>query len=104
MMHGTTFPDQRAFAQAARSLGITAVVIAWQDEYGQDPDHSAVTYRQLQRITLLAYHRGSSSILQCQLDGGSEMRRRMRTELEASGFTVAERSRNMLGMTTYPGA
>jgi hypothetical protein len=32
------------------------------------------------------------------------MRRRMRTELEASGFTVAERSRNMLGMTTYPGA
>lgn len=89
------FSETAGFIAETRRLGATTVILAWQDEYGQIPDPGAVNYDRVRVITLLAYHEGT--IVRCQLNGGREERARLRSELESSGFTVEERSRNIIG-------
>ncbi len=71
------------------------MVLAWQDEYGQLPDPASVNYDRVRVITLLAYRDGI--IVRCRLNGGRDERAHLRGELEGAGFTVEERSRNIIG-------
>lgn len=89
------FTDVAGFIAETRRLGATTVILAWQDEYGQVPDPTAVNYDRVRVITLLAYRDGT--IVRCQLTGGREERARLRGELESAGFTVEERNRNIIG-------
>jgi hypothetical protein len=100
--HGAAMDDREhvhpeAFMADARALGIATVVIAWQEEYGQQAGVETVNYQLLQRLTLIAYHRPSAAILRCQLTGGGAEREALRTALAANGFVVALRCRNQLG-------
>ncbi len=89
-------PHPEAFMADARALGIATVVIAWQEEYGQQVGVETVNYRLLRRLTLIAYHRPGAAILRCRLTGGAAEREALRTTLAANGFTVALRCRNQL--------
>jgi hypothetical protein len=89
--------DPAAFLASARELGIATVIIAWQEEYGQQDGPSAVRYERLARLTLLGYQRATGSILRCALPGGPEVRARLRAEFAAAGFAVEERCRNIVG-------
>jgi hypothetical protein len=90
-------PHPEAFMADAQALGIATVVIAWQEEYGQQGGVETVNYQRLRRLTLIAYHRPSAAILRCHLDGGGPERAALRATLEANGFAVALRCRNQLG-------
>ena len=89
-----------AFIAAAKRLGITTVVIAWQDEYGQVPDVETINYQRLRLLRLVAYQRSGGALLRCCVTGGSDERAALRRELEAAGFRVEERSRNIVGFET----
>jgi hypothetical protein len=86
-----------AFMADAHAHGIATVVIAWQEEYGQQGGVETVNYQLLQRLTLIAYHRPSAAILRCPLSGGGSEREALRQLLIANGFTVALRCRNQVG-------
>lgn len=90
--------DLDSFISTARGHGIGTVIIAWQDEHGQREGHETVVYERLQRLSLLAYHRADACILRYQTDGGADLRRQLRAQLEDAGFTVAERSRNEVSL------
>ncbi len=85
-----------AFMADARARGVRTVVIAWQEEYGQEAAQGSVNYAVLRRLTLLAYHRADGTILRCQLVGGAREREELRATLAAHGFAVALRCRNQL--------
>jgi len=89
-------PHPEAFMADARALGIATVVIAWQEEYGQQEGVEMVNYQLLRRLTLIAYHRPSAAILRCELAGGGREREALRTTLVDNGFAVALRCRNQL--------
>ena len=89
--------DPAAFLATARELGIATVILAWQEEYGQQDDPTAVRYERLARITLLAYERGTGRILRCTLPGGAQMRARLRAAVTAAGLAIEERCRNIIG-------
>ena len=90
-------PDPAAFLATARELGIATVILAWQEEYGQQEDSSAVRYERLAQLTLLAYERAGGRILRCALPGGAAVRARLRSEFVAAGLTVEQRCRNIIG-------
>lgn len=92
------FSDIESFLDAVRSHGIGTVIIAWQDEYGQAAGHETVAYQRLQRLTLLAYHRAGASVYRFATDGAADRRQVIRSLLEDSGFTVAERCRNIVAV------
>jgi hypothetical protein len=89
-------PHPEAFMADARALGIATVVIAWQEEYGQQGGVETVNYQVLRRMTLIAYHRPGATILRCHLAGGLSEREAMCATLAANGFAVALRCRNQL--------
>ncbi|MBA3939483.1 MAG: hypothetical protein H0X38_18695 [Planctomycetes bacterium] len=89
--------DPAAFLATARELGIATIILAWQEEYGQQEDPSAVRYERLARITLLGYERGTGRILRCTLPGGAEQRAQVRADATAAGLAVEERCRNIIG-------
>jgi hypothetical protein len=93
-------PDRPGFIARAHALGLSTVIVAWQEEYGQVPDTTGVIYDHLAHFTLLAYHRPSGSILRCRQQGGTAARRIAVEELRAEGFTVEERGRNQVKFTT----
>ena len=94
------FDDLGGFIAEIRRLGATTVILAWQDEYGQLPDPTAVNYDRVRVITLLAYRDGI--IVRCGLTGGRDERARVHAELESAGLVVEERSRNIIGFTRHP--
>jgi hypothetical protein len=86
--------DRAAFRDAVRDLGITTVVLAWQEEYGQDLTRPGVVYDRLAHGWLLAYHRPSGTLIRCRVYGGAEVRAGLVAGLRAEGLTVEERERN----------
>lgn len=88
--------DPQAFINRLRDLGIGTAIIAWREEYGQQPALPNVVYERLHLITLLAYHGPSGRIVRCHTTGDAEERRRLRDLLTGHGLTVEERSRNIV--------
>lgn len=88
------FADITSFCDETRARGLTTVVIAWQEEYGQDLDAPGVVYESLAQFWLIAYHKPTSTILRCHQQGGRDERKALADRLRASGFTVEERDRN----------
>lgn len=93
-------PDGEQFIAEARAGGLTTVVIAWQQEYGQVLGAPGVVFDRLAHFSLLAYHRPTSTILRCHQQGGAEERAAMAARLRAAGFTVEERDRNEVKFRT----
>jgi hypothetical protein len=89
--------DCAAFIAAAAARRLSQVILAWQQEYGQVPDQSAVEYRRLQRAVLLAYDGSDGCIVRCVIDGEAADRAALRAVLTAAGLEVEERSRNLIG-------
>ena len=94
------FPDCEQFITEVRALALTTVVIAWQQEYGQVRDAPGVVFERLAHFSLLAYHKPTSGILRCPLQGGTEERAAMAVRLRDAGFTVEERDRNEVKFRT----
>jgi hypothetical protein len=88
--------DPAAFIARLRALGIGTAIIAWQEEYGQQPAVPNVVYGRLHLITLLGYHQAGGRIVRCRTEGGADERGRLRRLLEEHGITVEERSRNIV--------
>jgi hypothetical protein len=87
-------PDPERFISTLRELGVTTVVIAWQEEYGQVLDAPGVVYDRLAQFALLAYHKPTSTIVRCHQPGDQSVRIALADRLRALGFTVEERNRN----------
>jgi hypothetical protein len=87
-------PDPALFIAKLRELGVTTVVIAWQEEYGQVLDAPGVVYDRLAQYALLAYHKPTSTIVRCHQRGDQSVRQAQADQLRALGFTVEERNRN----------
>ena len=85
--------DQSAFLQAMRARHLTKAVLAWQQEYTQHPDPTAIRYERVRLLTLLAYDPTDGCIVRCALDGAD--RRALAATLTAAGIAVEERSRNI---------
>ncbi len=94
------YPDCEEFIAEVRACGLTTVVIAWQQEYGQVRDAPGVVFERLAHFSLLAYHKPTSSILRCHQQGGTQERAAMATRLRSAGFTVEERDRNEVKFRT----
>jgi hypothetical protein len=93
-------PDCEQFIAEVRTLGLTTVVIAWQQEYGQVLEAPGVVFDRLAHFSLLAYHKPTSTILRCHQQGGAEERAAMAARLREAGFTVEERDRNEVKFRT----
>jgi hypothetical protein len=94
------FPDCEQFIAEVHACGLTTVVIAWQQEYGQVLGAPGVVFDRLAHFSLLAYHKPTSTILRCHQQGGAEERATMATRLRTAGFTVEERDRNEVKFRT----
>ena len=94
------FPAAEEFVTEAQRCGLTTVVIAWQQEYGQVLAAPGVVFDRLAHFSLLAYHKPTSTILRCAQQGGTEERAAMAARLRAAGFTVEERDRNEVKFRT----
>lgn len=94
------FSDCEQFIAEARAGGLTTIVIAWQQEYGQVPGTPGVVFDRLAHFSLLAYHKATSTILRCHQHGGTEERAAMAARLRRAGFTVEERDRNEVKFRT----
>ena len=94
------FSDCEQFIAGTRARGLATIVLAWQEEYGQDPTAPGVTYERLAHFWLIAYHKPTSTILRCHLPGDRATRAAMATRLRADGFTVEERDRNEVRFRT----
>ncbi len=85
------------FVSEAKKRALGRVVLAWQQEWAQLPPHSTqplqVVYDRITQCVLLAYDDGT--ILRCSLSGPEAERKNVRARLEAEGFVVSERSRNL---------
>jgi len=85
------------FISEARMRALGQVVLAWRQEWAQVPPHATqplqVVYDRITQCVLLAYDDGT--ILRCTLLGPEAARENVRHRLEAEGFTVSERSRNL---------
>jgi hypothetical protein len=88
------FTDITSFLAEVRTRGLGTVVIAWQEEYGQDLAAPGVVYEHLAHFVLLAYHKPTSTILRCQQPGDTAVRTATAARLRAAGLTVEERDRN----------
>ncbi|MBA3700648.1 MAG: hypothetical protein H0W78_17510 [Planctomycetes bacterium] len=88
------FSDCDSFLAETKANGLTTVVLAWQQEYGQDLAAPGVVYERLAQFWLIAYHKATSTILRCHQTGDAEVRAQMATRLRTAGFTVEERDRN----------
>ena len=88
------FADHSSFLDEIRARGLSTVVIAWQEEYGQDLDAPGVVYERLAQFWLIAYHKPTSTILRCHSDGDATVRTALAQQLRADGFTVELRDRN----------
>lgn len=95
------FPDCEQFIAEVRTLALTTVVIAWQQEYGQVRDAPGVVFERLAHFSLLAYHKPTGTILRCHQQGGTEERATMAARLRSAGFTVEERDRNEVKFRTH---
>lgn len=84
--------DLSTFVGQASTHGCTTVIVATQREYGQYPDPTAVRYERLHRLTCLAYAKGT--IIRCECDHADTTE--VIATLHAAGFTVEERSRNII--------
>ena len=94
------FTECAQFIAEARQRGLQTVVIAWQQEYGQDLTAPGVVYERLAQFWLIAYHKGTSTILRCHQDGDAVVRAATADQLRAAGFTVEERDRNEVKFRT----
>ena len=94
------FSDCERFIAEARARGLATVVLAWQEEYGQDPTAPGVTYERLAHFWLVAYHKATSTILRCHQQGGREERSAMAAHLRTGGFVIEERDRNEVRFRT----
>jgi hypothetical protein len=94
------FSDCEAFIAELRALALTTVVIAWRQEYGQVQEAPGVVFDRLAHFSLLAYHKPTSAILRCHLQGGAEERAAMAARLRDAGFIVEERDRNEVKFRT----
>jgi outer membrane PBP1 activator LpoA protein len=94
------FTECASFIAEARARGLRTVVVAWQQEYGQDLGAHGVVYDRLAHFTLLAYHKPTSTILRCPQQGDAAVRATTATQLRAAGFTVEERDRNEVKFRT----
>jgi hypothetical protein len=85
------------FVSEARKRALGAVVVAWQQEWAQMPADAAlpfrVAYDRIMRSTVLAYADGT--VLRWEVEGPAAERSSLRARLEAAGFTVTERTRNI---------
>ena len=85
------------FISEAKMRALGQVVLAWRQEWAQLPPHATeplqVVYDRITQCVLLAYDVGT--ILRCTLMGPEAMRKNVRQRLEAEGFAVAERCRNV---------
>lgn len=86
--------DRSAFLAAVRARGLARAVLAWQEEYTQHPDPTAVRYERVRLLTLLAYDPADGCIVRCRLDGMD--RAAVAAELAAAGIAVESRSRNIV--------
>jgi len=94
-------PDLDHFITQATAFGLSTVVIAWKDEYGQLPQDTnptdlpdKIVFDQLTHLMILGYHRASSTVLRCALDGGLPERTAVAERLRQHGFMVEQRTRN----------
>jgi hypothetical protein len=87
--------DLATFITAVQNLRIKTVILAWQEEYGQDPQRETVFYTQLGILVLLAYQGSSGHIVRCQLPGNHRVRNAVMLELEKAGLLVKLRCRNI---------
>jgi hypothetical protein len=99
--------DLEQFITKATEFGLTTAVIAWKDEYGQLPqdmnstEHpDKVVYDRLAQIVILGYHRASSTIVRCTVDGGQTERLAISERLRQHGFAVELRTRNEIKYRT----
>jgi hypothetical protein len=94
MPNERNFLDCEHFIAEVRALALTSVVIAWQQEYGQVLGAPGVVFDRLAHFSLLAYHKPTSTILRCHLQGDATERAEVATSLRTAGLTVEERDRN----------
>ncbi len=87
-------PEMEQFISTLRERGVTTVVIAWQEEFGQVLDAPGVVYDRLAQFALLAYHKPTSTIIRCHQRGDQSARQALANRLRDHGFTVEERNRN----------
>lgn len=96
--------DLEHFIVQAKTFGLNTVVIAWKEEYGQLPQDAKapdkVDFDQLAHLTILGYHRASSTILRCALDGDGSVRTTVAEQLRQQGFRVELRTRNEIKYRT----
>jgi len=84
--------DLSTFIATAQKHLCTTVVVAIQREYGQHPEPTAVRYERLHQARCLAYKAGS--IISCDIDNPDQPA--LTQALQAAGFHVEERSRNII--------
>jgi hypothetical protein len=94
------FIDCEQFIAEARVRGLTTIVVAWQEEYGQDLAAPGVVYERLAQFWLIAYDKTTSTILRCHQPGDRTARAAMVARLRDAGFVVEERDRNEVRFRT----